>query len=164
MHGAVESGRKLAHLRPHHAACLPPQYPCPMIEPAKQILPMKQAFAELLNTHPKELRGLVYHYLNLPKKLFLRSDVIDEFDRFCDTDEGSALRGTVVARAIRSIQEGVVNEGTVYFAVRLFSFREKQRTRSYWIAFFGCFALSSLLAGTVHGFSSQLSSFFLFIF
>ena len=60
----------------------------------------------------------MYHYLNLPKKLFLRSDVIDEFDRFCETDEGSMLRGTTVARAIHSIQEGVVNEGTVYFAMR----------------------------------------------
>jgi sucrose synthase len=79
---------------------------------------MKQAFAEFFKSHPKELRGLVYHYLNLPKKLLLRSEVMDEFDRYCETDEGSGLRGSVVARAVRSIQEAVVNEGTIYFAVR----------------------------------------------
>jgi len=79
---------------------------------------MNLAFADLMKSHPRELKGLAYHYLGLPKKLLLRSEIIDEFERFCDTEEGRALRESPVSHAILSIQEGVINEGSIYIAVR----------------------------------------------
>jgi len=79
---------------------------------------LKLSFHELAERHPKELRALIHHFLRREERLFLRSLIIDEFEGFCETDEGRALNETGLDELIGSIQEGVRNEGTLFFARR----------------------------------------------
>ena len=79
---------------------------------------MKEAFRKLNESHPRELRGLVYHCLQLEKKLFLRSDILHELEAYCSGEEGCRLRELEPERVIGTIQEAAVVDGMIYLAVR----------------------------------------------
>jgi len=79
---------------------------------------MKQALAELLTSQPEKARALGRHFLGLPKKMLLRSEVIDEFARFCECAEGEGLRECSLAETVPTVQEAVINGRMLFFAVR----------------------------------------------
>ncbi|GAA5481126.1 sucrose synthase [Haloferula sargassicola] len=79
---------------------------------------MKNEFKELQSSNPKELRGLVYHFLRLERKLFLRSDILLEFRRYCESAEGSCLCKTGAPIVVGSIQEAAVTGSSIYLALR----------------------------------------------
>ncbi len=79
---------------------------------------MKEAFRKLHESHPKELRGLVYHCLQLDKKLLLRSDILHELACYCRGDEGCRLLELEPERVIGTIQEAAIVDGTIFLAVR----------------------------------------------
>ncbi|MFH1844569.1 MAG: sucrose synthase [bacterium] len=71
-----------------------------------------------LQEHRQTVFLLLHRYLKRKKPLLLRSDLVDEFETFCETDEGRILRGTVLDRAIHLAQEALVQATSSYIALR----------------------------------------------
>jgi len=71
-----------------------------------------------LQQHRPTVFLLMRRYLERNKPLLLRSDLVDEFESFCNTDEGRILRGTVLDVMIHRAQEAVVQSSAIYVALR----------------------------------------------
>lgn len=79
---------------------------------------MKEKFNEMLETHPQELRSLIYHFVHLDRPLMLRSFLLSEFAEFCECAEGKRLSECNIAEVFRNVQEAVVYQGALLLAVR----------------------------------------------
>ena len=73
---------------------------------------------EFLTKHPECADQLIRAYLSREKPLLLREELVDLVEDFCNTDDGSALRGSTLYDVLCASQEAVVHEGTIHFAVR----------------------------------------------
>ncbi len=79
---------------------------------------MNLALTELIETQAEPTRALLRRYLALNKPLLLRTDLVEEFDRFCSAPEGQTLRQTALAELVESAQEAAVLDGWLYLATR----------------------------------------------
>ena len=52
------------------------------------------------------------------KALLLRDELVDLIEEFCNTDDGSVLRGSTLYDVLCASQESVVYEGSIHFAIR----------------------------------------------
>jgi sucrose synthase len=77
-----------------------------------------RAWDEFLSQSSDPLYKLLEHYRSLGKKLFLQSDLWDEFTRFCEREGRTELSSSPLGRGVRVCQEGVLDEGWFYVAVR----------------------------------------------
>jgi sucrose synthase len=73
---------------------------------------------EFLTESSDRLYELLEHYRGSSKKLFLQSDLWDEFERFCSLEGRAELLDSALGRGVRVCQEGVVDGTWVYVAVR----------------------------------------------
>ncbi len=71
-----------------------------------------------LQQHRQTVYLLLNRYLKRQKPLLLRSDLVDEFERFCATDEGRVLQDTILDTVIHKAQEAVVQQTASYIALR----------------------------------------------
>jgi len=62
--------------------------------------------------------ALFQRYLGFGRPYLLRSELWDEFQRFCGEDAGSGLRASGLARVIHSTQEAVIVAPWIYLAAR----------------------------------------------
>ncbi|WP_303901038.1 sucrose synthase [Thiohalomonas denitrificans] len=79
---------------------------------------MIPSLGESLGEHRNAIYSLLRHYVGLGKPFLLRSELWDEFSRFCKKPEHQHLCDSSVARVIRSSQEAVIEAPWVYLAVR----------------------------------------------
>ena len=77
---------------------------------------------EVLKASIREQRdaasALFQRYLGFGRPYLLRSELWDEFQRFCGEDAGSGLRASGLARVIHSTQEAVIVAPWIYLAAR----------------------------------------------
>lgn len=73
---------------------------------------------EFLSESHDRLYELLEHYRGLSKKLFLQSDLWDEFARFCEHEGRRELLSSPLGRGVRNCVEGVFDEQWFYVAVR----------------------------------------------
>lgn len=73
---------------------------------------------EFLSESSDRLYELLEHYRRLGKKLFLQSDLWDEFSRFCEHEGRGELLSSPLGRGVRACQEGVLDDPWFYVAVR----------------------------------------------
>jgi len=73
---------------------------------------------DLMIRYRKEIYLLLRRYRALGTDLLGWPDLTYEFERFCETQHGEPLGGTVMSRLIRCTQEAVVHGPVLYFAVR----------------------------------------------
>lgn len=74
--------------------------------------------ADYILSHRDTVYSLLRHYISLQKPFLLRSELWDEFQNFCETQENSELCKSALGRVIKSSQEGVVEAPWIYLAVR----------------------------------------------
>lgn len=79
---------------------------------------MIEAFAESLPHYREQTYLLLRRYLNLGKPFLLRSDLWDEFERFCETESGACIVDTPLAKLISASQEAALETPWIYLAVR----------------------------------------------
>jgi sucrose synthase len=72
----------------------------------------------LVGEHRQEVYLLFRRFRSLANPLLTWSDLTYEFDRFCETEEGTALKDTKMASFIRATQEAVVHGPSFFMAVR----------------------------------------------
>jgi sucrose synthase len=72
----------------------------------------------LVGEHRQEVYLLFRRFRSLANPLLTWSDLTYEFDRFCETEEGAALRDTMMAPLIRATQEAVVHGPSFFMAIR----------------------------------------------
>ncbi|NNM04983.1 MAG: sucrose synthase, partial [Gemmatimonadetes bacterium] len=72
----------------------------------------------LLSEFRQEVYLLLRRFRSLEKPFLVWSDLIYEFDLFCDTDEGAALGESQMRALVRSAQEAVIHGPSFYMAVR----------------------------------------------
>jgi sucrose synthase len=69
--------------------------------------------------HREAVSLLLRHYAALRKPFLLRSELIDEFERFCSQNPlGSLLRASPLAATIQIMQEAAIDAQWAYFSVR----------------------------------------------
>ena len=79
---------------------------------------MIKTLDEYLIDHRDKLYLVLRHYLSLDRSLLLRSDLWDEFVRFCEREGFSELLRSPLGEAIHASQEAVLDDPWVYMAVR----------------------------------------------
>jgi sucrose synthase len=79
---------------------------------------MIDTLPDLLVEHRQEVYLLFRRFRSLNTPLLSWSDLTYEFDRFCETDEGRAIRETEIASLIRATQEAVIHGPSFFMAVR----------------------------------------------
>ncbi|NIV29444.1 MAG: sucrose synthase, partial [Anaerolineae bacterium] len=79
---------------------------------------MIETLTEILHNSREAVYPLFRHYLSLGRPFLLRSDLWDEFQRFCETKEGAPLCDSELARTISLAQEAVLETPWIYLAVR----------------------------------------------
>jgi sucrose synthase len=79
---------------------------------------MIDTLPDLLVEHRQEVYQLFRRFRSLNTPLLSWSDLTYEFDRFCETDEGRAIRETEIASLIRATQEAVIHGPSFFMAVR----------------------------------------------
>jgi sucrose synthase len=79
---------------------------------------MIDTLPDLLVEHRQEVYQLFRRFRSLNTPLLSWSDLTYEFDRFCETDEGRAIRKTEIASLIRATQEAVIHGPSFFMAVR----------------------------------------------
>jgi sucrose synthase len=79
---------------------------------------MIDTLPDLLVEHRQEVYLLFRRFRSLNTPLLSWSDLTYEFDRFCETDEGRAIRKTEIASLIRATQEAVIHGPSFFMAVR----------------------------------------------
>ncbi len=77
-----------------------------------------EPLTQYLLEHREDTYSLLRRYLRLGRSFLLRSDLWDEFQAFCDTDEHQHVCDTTLARAVRMAQEAALEVPWVYLAVR----------------------------------------------
>ncbi|WP_206054883.1 sucrose synthase [Nitrosococcus wardiae] len=74
---------------------------------------------DFVSKHREVVYLLLRRYLALQKPFLLRSDLIDEFDSFCnEKDMGSELRNSPLAAIIQAVQEAAMDPEWIYLSVR----------------------------------------------
>ncbi len=73
---------------------------------------------ELLSSHRESLYVLFRRLIGLDRKFLLWSDLVHEYEQFCDTDVGAQLRDTKMTRIMRHAQEAVIEEPFINLAIR----------------------------------------------
>ncbi len=73
---------------------------------------------QLLKDHRQEIYLLLRRYRNLGRDLLNWSDLTYEFDRFCETESGEPLKDTVIKDIVRTTQEAVVHDASMFLAIR----------------------------------------------
>ena len=68
--------------------------------------------------HRKAVYLLFRRFLEVKKPLLARSDLVEQFDAFCETPSGECLRGSLFGTLIIHTQEAVVIPPSLYLAVR----------------------------------------------
>ncbi|SCZ49633.1 sucrose synthase [Thiohalomonas denitrificans] len=79
---------------------------------------MIPGLGEFLDKYRNAIYSLLRHYVGLDKPFLLRSELWDEFTRFCEKREHQHLCDSAMARAIGFSQEAVIEAPWVYLAVR----------------------------------------------
>ncbi len=79
---------------------------------------MIHSLGEFFSEHRDAIYSLLRHYVGLGKPFLLRSELWDEFNRFCDKKEHQNLCDSTVAQVISASQEAVIEAPWVYLAVR----------------------------------------------
>jgi len=79
---------------------------------------MIELTTDFLQQHREKVYMLFHRYLHLNRFFLLRSDLQDEFHKFCATESGAELLGTPVAELIASSQEAALKAPWIYLAVR----------------------------------------------
>ncbi|HHQ41011.1 MAG TPA: sucrose synthase, partial [Chromatiales bacterium] len=78
------------------------------------------SFAEALAAHREGFYLLLRRYIALGRPFLLRSDLWDEFRRFCESDPlGRGLCDTVLAEAVSRAQEAAIDAPWVCLAIRM---------------------------------------------
>jgi len=72
----------------------------------------------MLAAHRREAYLLFRRYIELDRSLLLRSDLVDTYESFCDTEAGQALTDTPLTAVIHSAQEAVVQPPFFVLALR----------------------------------------------
>ncbi len=73
---------------------------------------------EFLTASSDSLYELLAHYRGLDKKLFLQSELWDEFLRYCAAESRVDLLDSPLGRGVRMCQEAVLDADWIYVAVR----------------------------------------------
>ncbi len=71
-----------------------------------------------IDEHRKSVYLLFRKYLELSRPFLLRSELIDEFNKYSETETGTALKGTIIENLILNSQEAVIQDPWIYFAIR----------------------------------------------
>jgi len=79
---------------------------------------MIETLDEILQQNREGVYLLLRHYFSLHRPFLLRSDLWDEYQRFCRTQEGAVLNDTALARVIGLAQEAALQAPWIYVAVR----------------------------------------------
>ncbi|GAB4360782.1 MAG: sucrose synthase [Gammaproteobacteria bacterium] len=79
---------------------------------------MIETLDEFLIEHRDKLYLVLRHYLSLERPFLLRSDLWDEFVRFCEQEGLESLLRTPLGETIHATQEAVLDHPWVYMAVR----------------------------------------------
>ncbi len=79
---------------------------------------MIETLDDFLVEHRDQLYLVLRHYLSLQKTLLLRSELWDEFERFCREAGQEALLKSPLGKTIHATQEAMVDAPWVYIAVR----------------------------------------------
>jgi sucrose synthase len=74
---------------------------------------------ELLGSHRESLYVLFRRLTGLERHFLLWSDLVHEYERFCETEVGASLRETKMTRIMRQTQEAVIEEPFLNLAIRL---------------------------------------------
>jgi len=77
-----------------------------------------EPLAQFLGEHREDTYLLLRRYLSLGKPFLLRSDLWDEYQRFCSEHPATAVCDTRMAKVIYVAQEAAVQAPWVYLAVR----------------------------------------------
>jgi sucrose synthase len=77
-----------------------------------------EAVQQFIDAHRAQLHILLHSYFIRNQMFLLRSDLIDGFDDFCQSDTGSGLENSVLSDAIALTQEAAVRPPWIYLAVR----------------------------------------------
>jgi len=68
--------------------------------------------------HRAAVYTLLHRYFQLKRRVLLRSDLVDEFARFCDSGDGDGFGASVLGDAIAVTQEAVGHAPWIYMATR----------------------------------------------
>ncbi len=79
---------------------------------------MMQDLETVLQEHRQAVYLLFRRYLELGKEFLLRSDLVEIFEDFCQTDSGQCLEGTLCQDLLEHAQEAVIQGGTLFLSVR----------------------------------------------
>lgn len=79
---------------------------------------MIETLEDFATEHRDQLYLLMRHYLGLEKSLLLRSELWDEFERFCHDSGNQTLLESPLGKALYATQEAVLDTPWVYIAVR----------------------------------------------
>ncbi|MDE2088382.1 MAG: sucrose synthase [Gammaproteobacteria bacterium] len=77
-----------------------------------------ESLTEFVHDHREAVYLLLRRYLNLGRPFLLRSDLWDEFQRFCATEEGAPLCNSVFSQAVASAQEAALEAPWIYITLR----------------------------------------------
>jgi sucrose synthase len=77
-----------------------------------------RSWDEFLTASGDELYDVLDHYRGLDKKLFLQSDLWDEFSRYCAAASRPDLLDSPLGRGVRICQEAVLEPPWIYVALR----------------------------------------------
>ncbi len=79
---------------------------------------MIHSLTEFVGEHRDAIYSLLRHYVGLGKPFILRSELWDEFNRFCEQRDHGQLCDSPLSQLIAGAQEAVVESPWVYLAIR----------------------------------------------
>ena len=75
-------------------------------------------FQHFVHSHPGQVRHLIHLLQAQERQLFLRSDLTDTFNAFCDQTQEPELSGSLLGDVFRWSEEAVLDGAWIYFAMR----------------------------------------------
>lgn len=79
---------------------------------------MLQTLNEFFHANREAVYPLLRHYINLGRPFLLQSDLWDELQKFCETENKHMLCDTSLGKTIRHAQEAALNAPWIYLAIR----------------------------------------------
>lgn len=80
---------------------------------------MTATLEELLVTHREPIYVLFMRLKALGRQFLLQSDVVHEYERFCESEVGASLVHTRMSRIMRQTQEAVIDDPFICLAIRV---------------------------------------------
>ena len=79
---------------------------------------MLELLTGIISQNREQVYLLLRHYLSLQRPFLLRSDLWDEFERFCREHDAQDLSRSAFRKMITKTQEAAIEAPWIYFAVR----------------------------------------------